>query len=136
MSQRNRRRDPFKAVLIERQCSQKRRTHGHGIDGRTDVMHEARKRNFRGAYATTGRGLGFQHADFASGLGETDGGGEAVWSGADNNGVSAGKLSACDLLLRRVQLAPEPDGAVDLQANVTMFRLTLYVMHFEMRNEA
>ncbi len=57
------------------------------MDSGTEVVEESGKREREGAGCAAGLGLGFVDIDAQAGLGEHDGGGEAVGSGADDVGL-------------------------------------------------
>jgi len=62
------------------------------MDGRTEVMEEAREGEFEGARGAAGLRLGLEDIDVRAGLGERDGGGEAVGAGADDCRAAIGML--------------------------------------------
>ncbi len=88
MRQSNRRRNPLESVLVERQRAQKRRADCHWINGRADIMNETRQSEFLRSNAAPGSVSGFENADRASRLGEADGSGQSVGTGADNDRVT------------------------------------------------
>src|SRR5215472_7647316 len=56
------------------------------MDGRAKIVPEAGKRQFEGARSAAGNGLGLEELDLEPGLGEDNGGREAVGAGTDDAG--------------------------------------------------
>jgi len=87
VGERNRRMDPLEAMFVKRQRPKKGRGGGHGMDGGADVMEETGEGELRGAGATAELVGGFKEEDGFFCAGDGNGGGKAVWAGADDDGV-------------------------------------------------
>ena len=97
MDQHRRRFNPCQSMLVERQRSEERRSHRHGVHGRADVMHEARQRERFGSAPTADRRLGFVHDDLQARACERDCGRKPVRTRADDNGIWMGHVFAITL---------------------------------------
>ena len=70
--------DPLKAVVGQRQGEQERGADGHGVDGRADIVVEARQAQLRCA-CSAANGFGpFEDDHTAPGLCQGDGGSQPV----------------------------------------------------------
>jgi len=76
------------------------------MNGRTDVVDDARQRQLGRACAATDRVGGFEHEHRAASAGKRCGGGKAVRAGTDDDGIIGGALptSALGLILLRIHL--------------------------------
>ena len=79
--------DPRQAVPLQRQGAEERRADGQRVDRRTDVMHEARQRQFLRARAAADGVLRLEHGHGAPGAGQGDRGAEAVGARTDHHCV-------------------------------------------------
>jgi hypothetical protein len=79
--------DPLEAVALERQRGEEGRADAERVDGRTDIVAEAREGELHGAAAAADGGLSFVDIDPEASLREYDGGGETVGAGADDGSV-------------------------------------------------
>jgi len=84
MRQRRQRLDP---VDLEVERVEEGRRCRERVDRRADVVTEAGQRQLGGARAAPDRVASLDDEDRAPGLRESDGGGEAVRAGADDDGV-------------------------------------------------
>ncbi len=80
--------DPLKAVVGQRQGCEEGGAGGEGVDCGAEVVEEAGKGEWEGAGGTADGGFGFEELDLQAGLGQDDGGREAVGSGADDAGFA------------------------------------------------
>ena len=71
--------DPLDA-LAQPEGAEERRAQRRRVDGRSDVMAEAGKRELRGADAAADRRGGLEHAHVVAGAGERDGSRRARWA--------------------------------------------------------
>jgi hypothetical protein len=74
-------------VDVEAERVEERRRGCEWMDRRANVVAEAGKRQLLGTRSSADRLAGLENEDRASGLGESDGGGEPVRPGADDDGV-------------------------------------------------
>src|SRR6266850_549574 len=85
--------DPFKAVLVKRQCSKKRRADGQRINGGTKIMDITGPRQLRRANAAAGAFVRLKYRHRLARLSHNDCRGKSVRTRADNHGVVGGRLS-------------------------------------------
>src|SRR5262249_2483629 len=78
---------PAQPVLGERQASQERRQHPHGVTAGAHVVHEPRKGELRAPYPAADRVPSREDADRSPRPRELDGGGKPVGTRADDDGV-------------------------------------------------
>ena len=87
MRQRRRGLNPFQPALLERQAAEKRRPHRHGVNTRTDVVQEARERQFRRSRPAAQRFFSLDQQNGAARLGDRNRGGEPVRPAAHDDRV-------------------------------------------------
>jgi hypothetical protein len=80
MCQHRRRLDPLEPMCGERQRPEQRRRHRERMNGRADVVDEARERELCRASAAAGESIRFEDDDLSAGLRDDDRGRETVWS--------------------------------------------------------
>jgi hypothetical protein len=92
--------NPREAVIHQRQLGEEWRAGSEWIDGGAEVVKETGQGELKRACCTAGLRLGFVDVNLKASLSEDDGGGEAVWSGADDGGFGlhfSGRWSGEDL---------------------------------------
>ena len=87
MRERGGRMHPLEAELPQRQALQKGRDDGHRMDGRADVVPKPGKGSLLGAAAAADRRSALEHQDRATGPCHDDRRGQAIRSGADDDGI-------------------------------------------------
>lgn len=78
--------DPFEAVPGQGELFEARRTGGHGVDGGTEIVDEAGKRQLGRARAAADFGSRLVDGDGVAGAREQDGAGQPVGAAADYDG--------------------------------------------------
>ena len=78
---------PPQAVRTQVLRRKRRGTHAEGMNGRTDIVDEARQRQLRRARAPADRVGGLEHQHRPPGFGETHRRGEAVRARTDDDSV-------------------------------------------------
>ena len=97
---------PFEPVIGQWKGVEKGRTGGQRVNRRPEVMEESRQSERQGAASAAGLRLGFEDLDRQAGLGENDGGGEAVGAGADHDGALHGVLPSLRSVVWRQFVGP------------------------------
>src|ERR1043165_3932243 len=83
MSQRDLRLNPFQAEVFERQGFEKGRSGTHWMNRGANIMNKSRQSESGRARAAANGGVAFHYQHRTSGLGQSNGGGQALWTRAD-----------------------------------------------------
>ena len=92
VSERRSRVNPLEAVVGEGQGIEERRSRGHGMHRRAEIVVEAGQGEIQRAGCAAHLGFGLEDFDFHAGLREHDGGRETIGACADDAGFTAASM--------------------------------------------